>query len=211
MVTGLVVAAALAWALAVWLWLGAIRGPGIFRRLNRLAVGALVLVIALLLSGGAVLLRAFQAFSGEELIARVRCHRVGPDSFELTYLPAAAPPSQARTVVLKGDQWAISGGIIKWHPWLTAAGVRSYHRPMRLAGQYVKLERQRAEPPTVESLSPGADLFWEALYAADPYLPFVEAVYGTAAYVYVEPGRVQEVYVTPSGYLIKRAEYEPAR
>ncbi len=109
-----------------------------------------------------------------------------------------------RTMALRGDQWAVSGGLVKWHPWLTAMGWPSYHKPMRLSGQFSSLEEQRRRPPTVEEIAePGVDRFWEAVYWADPYLPFVEAVYGSSAYAYVEPGAVQEIYVTPSGYLIK--------
>ena len=209
--TGLVVAAVLAWAFAAWALAAAVKGPGLFRRLHALAVGVGAACLGLLLTGSALLLRAFEAFAGETLIARVQCHRTGPDAFELTYLPADAPASAARTVALRGDQWAISGGIIKWHRWLTAAGVPTYHRALRLSGQYSDMLRQRQELPTVEALAPGVDRFWELLYEADPYLPFVDAVYGSAAFVYAEPGRVQEVYVTPSGYIIKRAMFAPIK
>ena len=86
-------------------------------------------------------------------------------------------------------------------------GVRSYHQPRRLSGQCADLERQRAQPPTVYPLAPDVDWIWELAYRLDPYLPFVEAVYGSSAYAYVEAGVTQEVYVTPSGYLIKRGRF----
>jgi len=76
---------------------------------------------------------------------------------------------------------------------------------MRISGQFSRLDQQRARPPTVYPVGPLIDRVWEAFYRADPYLPFVEAVYGSSAYVYVEPGVAQEVYVTSSGYLIKRS------
>ena len=53
-------------------------------------------------------------------------------------------------------------------------------------------------------LEPGVDRVWEWLYRAEPSVPFIDAVYGSAAYVYVESGTIQEIYVTPSGYVIKR-------
>lgn len=200
----LVVAAGLSWLAAVWGLGGALRGPGLVRRLQALAAGLVAALLAVSLTSVVVLLRAFDSFAGETLVATVRCHWVGPETFELSYLPSGAPAPAARTVTLRGDQWAIAGGLVKWHPWLTALGVPSYHRVMRLSGQYADLARQRQEPPTVEALAPGTDLVWEALYKVDPYVPFVQAAYGSAAFVYVEPGRLQQVYVTPSGYMIKR-------
>jgi hypothetical protein len=161
-----------------------------------------------------IILRLFHAFAGETLVATVTTRRLSPEEFELTYtipaaqLPpgvAAKPPSSATQLVrLRGDQWAISGGIVKWHPILAAFGLKSYHKPMRLNGQFSDLRRQRSHLPTICALEPAVDWFWQGLYWSDQRLPFVEAVYGSSAYVYVEPQSVQEVYVTPSGYMIKR-------
>lgn len=189
--------------LAAWCAWRAVFGGGLVRRLQRLAAAALWLALAAALGMGALMARVFHAFAGETLVARVTTQRLEPERFALTYLPAqldAAP----KTMTLQGDQWAITGGVVKWHPWLTALGVPSYHKPRWISGQFSKLERQQAQPPTVQPLEPLADTLWEALYWADPQLPFVEAVYGSTAFVYVEPGVTQEVYVTPSGYMIKR-------
>ena len=96
-------------------------------------------------------------------------------------------------------------------PLLTALGWKSYHRPMRLSGQFSSAAQQRSHLPTVSVLEPAViDRLWEGAYWADAYLPFVEAVYGSSAYVYVQPGLVQEIYVTPSGYLIKSPRQERA-
>ena len=175
-------------------------------------------VLAVLL----IVAHAVQAFSGETLVARVAIRRLSPAEFELTYLPVGAPPFAApsdlqrrkaaddlraasgQTVRLRGDQWEVSGGIVKWHPWLTALGLRSYHQPTRLSGRFARAAEQRAALPTVVPLEPEVDWFWNGLYRLNPYLPFVEAVYGSSAYVSAEPGVGYELYVTPSGYLIKR-------
>lgn len=202
----LLIGTAAVWFLALWSLLGVLRGPGVLRRVRKLVDAAVCVVLGGLLVGVLILLRAFLAFSGETLVAEVRARRLSPAEFELTYTPAR--DASVRTMALRGDQWAVSGGLVKWHPWLTAMGWPSYHKPMRLSGQFSSLEEQRRRPPTVEEIAePGVDRFWEAVYWADPYLPFVEAVYGSSAYAYVEPGAVQEIYVTPSGYLIKKRRY----
>jgi hypothetical protein len=191
------------WLLALWSAFGVLRGPGILRRVRKLVDAAVCAALGGLLVGVLILLRAFLAFSGETFVAQVRAKRLSPTEFELTYTPSGA--DRGRTVMLRGDQWAVSGGLVKWHPWLTAMGWASYHRPMRLSGQFSSLEEQRRRPPTIEGIAePGVDRFWEAVYWADPSLPFIEAVYGSSAYAYVEPGVAQEIYVTPSGYLIKK-------
>ena len=191
------------WLLVLWSAVGVLRGPGVLRRVRKLVDAAVCAVLGALLLGILIFLRAFLAFSGETLVAEVRTRRMSPTEFELTYTPAGG--GGGRTVLLQGDQWAVSGGIVKWHPWLTAMGWPSYHKPMRLSGQFSSLEEQRRRRPTIEGLAePGVDRFWEVAYWADPALPFVEAAYGSSAYAYVEPEAVQEVYVTPSGYLIKR-------
>ena len=198
----LVIGTGAVWLLTAWSVLGVLRGPGILRRVRKLVDAAIGLVLGVLLLAFLILLRAFLAFSGETVVAEVTARRLSPTQFELTYTPCGA--RDGRTIELRGDEWAVSGSIVKWHPWLSGMGWSSYHKPMRLSGQFSKLEEQRRHTPTVEGIAePGVDRFWEAVHWADPYLPFVEAVYGSSAYAYVEPGTVQQVYVTSSGYLIK--------
>ena len=198
------IAAWLVWLLCVWAWLSVLRVRGVVPKLRRLVLCLTCAVVGILLTALLILFHAFRAFSGETLVAEVTTRRLSPEEFELTYRAIGAPEEMSRTIRLRGDQWSISGGVIKWHPWLTALGVKSYHRPMRLSGQFSHLDQQRAHYPTVYPLAPDIDWLWEAFYWADRSLPFVEAVYGSAAYVYVEPQVLQAVYVTSSGYLIKR-------
>ena len=179
------------------------RGPGVVRRLRWLLAGTGGAGLGVLLGMLWLVLQAFQMFSGETLVARVTTRRLAPEEFELTYAPSEVG-LPVTTVRLRGDQWAVSGGIIKWHPWLTALGLKSYHRPARLAGQFSNLAQQRTQPPTVSSLIPDRDWLWDRLYWLAPVFPFIEAVYGSSAYVFVEPRATFELYVTPSGCLIKR-------
>ncbi|MBI4598102.1 MAG: hypothetical protein HY737_06880 [Candidatus Omnitrophica bacterium] len=174
------------------------------RAIQRALVTTVIIVILLLAAALFAALHALQAFSSETLVGTVTTQPLSAEAFDLTYVPAASP-LQRHTARLHGDQWVISGGIVKWHPWLTALGVPSYHRPRLISGQFSDPATQRARFPTVYELTPNADWVWELLYWIKPLLPFIEAVYGSSAYVYVEPGITQSVYVTPSGYLINRS------
>lgn len=199
------------WLVACATIIGAVRSRGWLAKGRGLLAASAWLCLGLLLGGLLMVVRAFQAFSGETLVARVATMQLSPERFELRYTPLEQTAASHETLRLnlRGDQWAISGGIVKWQPWLTALGLPSYHRPARLSGQFSRIEQQRAQPPTVYPITPALDWFWEGLYRMDPYLPFVEAVYGSSAYVYVEPDIVQEIYVTPSGYIIKRVPGKP--
>jgi hypothetical protein len=208
-------ATVIVWLSGILLGLSALRCRGMLRKLRRGLAAAICAALGILLGSLLILLHSFLAFTSEALVATVTTRRLAPDAFELIYTPAPTPKRLVRgpadplqtplgPLEMHGDQWALGGGIVKWHPWLTALGLRSYHRPMRISGQFSRLDQQRARPPTVYPVGPPIDRFWEAFYRADPYLPFVEAVYGSSAYAYVEPGEAQQVYVTSSGYLIKR-------
>ena len=211
MVGWLTASTVIVWLLAILGVVRTWRDPRWTRKLQHLLFAAGCAGVGLLLGALLALGQAFQIFSGETLVARVTTSRVSPDEFELVYAPAprdgvSVPPL---TVRLRGDQWSISGVVVKWHPGLTFLGVASYHRPTRLSGQFSDLQQQRAHFPTVYPLAPASGWLWTWLYWTDHYLPFVEAAYGSAAFVYVEPGTPQDVYVTPSGYLIKRASSRP--
>lgn len=205
--TLLTAATVILWLFGVLALIRLIRKPGIFQKIRNLfdllTCVALGCVFGMLL----FLFTCFQAFSKETRVAEVRTERLSADEFELIYMPADKTPADALRVRLQGDQWSIAGGVIKWHPWLSVFGFENYHKPMRLSGQFSDLYKQRSHLPSVYALEePWADWLWQVFYWSDHYLPFVEAVYGSAAYAYAEPGTTQEIYVTPSGYLIKRGD-----
>lgn len=200
----LVISVVVIWVGCVGCALSAWRAHGLIAALRRWVATLVLAMLGTLLGGLMVLCQAAQMFSAETLVARVTTRRLTTDTFELRYVPVGARDAAAIQVRLQGDQWAISGGVVKWHPWLTALGLASYHKPLRLSGQFSDVERARRQAPSIHALAPSIDRLWQALYWADPYLPFVDAVYGSSAYAYVEPSRAQEIYVTSSGYLIKR-------
>lgn len=205
--TLLTAATVIAWLFGLLAVIRLIRDPSLLAKARSLCDLLTCIALGCLFGMLLFLFTCFQAFSKETLIAQVKTERLSGDEFELTYIPADKGPSGALRARLQGDQWSIGGGIVKWHPWLTSLGFESYHKPMRLSGQFSDLNKQRSHLPSVYSLDePWADWLWQAFYWSDRYLPFVEAVYGSAAYAYVEPGSFQEVYITPSGYLIKRSD-----
>ncbi|MBI2884994.1 MAG: hypothetical protein HYY15_02350 [Candidatus Omnitrophica bacterium] len=191
-------------------WMTAWRRP-LLAKLRGMLLGMLLMGVGGLSLGLGLALRSFEAFSTSTVIAQVRCRWTGPKAFELTWVPVTPDaPGQPLIVPLRGDQWAISGGVVKWHPWLTALGLPSYHRPTRLSGRYATASEEAALPPSAVAIGPEPGLVWWWFYQLDPYLPFVDAVYGSTAFAYVNPAVPVEVAVTPSGYLVQRARTRPS-
>lgn len=183
----------------------ALHQGSLFRRLQQGTLSLLCLGVGLLTGGLWLALRSFEAFARTTVVAQVQCKWVGPKEFDLTLTPVRGGLAGAvRTVRLRGDQWAVSGGIVKWHPWLTALGVPSYHKLTRISGRYAKTADEVAAAPTAVALSEEPDAVWWWLYRFDPWLPFVDATYGSAAFIYVNPTLIGEVSVAPSGYLIRQ-------
>ncbi len=171
-----------------------------------------IAVAALALAAG---LRVYEVFTRETLVARVWCERTDrPDRFHLWYEPIGTPTwwltvdrwqdQQWRRYTLVGDQWAIEGEFVKWRSPLTLLGFQPLHKPTRLSGRYSDVRQQTAHQPTAHALNGGVDWLWRFLYIAARHWPGAEAIYGSGAYVAVEPGVEYGVYVTTSGYLIKR-------
>lgn len=188
--------------------------PGPLRRVRRSVVGLVFSLIATLSLGLVAALRSFEAFASSRPVARVQCRWVGEKTFELQWTALRDGEPQAPLIVrLKGDQWSVSGGIVKWHPWLTALALPSYHKVTRLSGRYASVREETATTPTAVELNGGFDRLWEWFYRLDPYLPFVEAAYGSTAFLYVNPALEYQVDVAPSGYLIRslRKSLRPRR
>lgn len=183
-----------------------LKRPGALGRAQGLGAGLVLVVAGTLCLGLFLALRGFEAFAREELVAEVTCRRLSPQEFEVGYAPAVKGSLAAPSVFrLRGDQWTVSGGVVKWHPWLTVTGLASRHKPTRLSGRFASAEDERARPPTVIELNGGEDAAWDWFYRLDPWLPFVEAAYGSAAYAPADPSRRFQVFISPSGYLIKSA------
>ena len=162
--------------------------------LTVLAMGVAVVALA---AG----LRIYQVFTQETLIATMHCvPTTQPQRFHLYYQPAQGPAGE---YLLSGDQWAIDGEILKWDPRLALLGLRTLQKPTRINGRYADIRQQTAHAPTAYELNGGVDLTWRLLQQLGRHWPGVEAVYGSSAYVAVEPGVLYGLYVTTSGYLIK--------
>ena len=152
-------------------------------------------------------LRSYRVFTQEELVAVVRCDPAPQGSgypFLLWVTPVSGGiPGAPEHFPMVGDQWAIGGEILKWHPWLNLLGIKTCYKLSRLSNRYLQVEAEKTRPRMVYELQGGTTPVWLFLYNAQQILPFVEAVYGNSTYTMAQPGTRWGVYVTLSGFLAR--------
>ena len=185
-------------------WSGVWRG-GVLAIIQRVGAGLICVLFGGLWVLLGLTLRSFDTFTRTSRVAQAECRRIGPQAFELVYVSFKnEQPQDPKTFRLTGDQWAISGGVVTWRPWLTVLGLPSYHKPTRLSGRFANTAEEISHPPSAFDLNGGTDVLWQWLYEASAWLPVIEAAYGSSAFVPAQPGWRYDVLISHSGYLIHR-------
>ena len=168
-----------------------------------------LLLAALLLAAVAVGLglRAYHAFTQEELVAIVRCEPA-PSGLSYPFLVQVTPvhsrqPGRPEKFPMAGEQWAIGGEILKWSPWLNFLGLKSRYKLTRLSSRYWAAADEMSKPRAVYDLEGGTPAPWRWLHRFGCRLPLVDAVYGSTVYTPVRLGGEWKVFVNHSGFLVR--------
>jgi hypothetical protein len=151
--------------------------------------------------------RSYRVFTQEELVAVVRCEPA-PAGASYTFLLQVAFQENGRPVSserfpMVGDQWAVGGDFLKWSPRLNLLGVRNRHKLTRLSSRYWTAAEELKKPRAAYDLNGGSSAPWLWLYRYGIRLPFVDAVYGTTAYIPAREGEKWGVYAGQDGYLLR--------
>lgn len=170
--------------------------------------GALVLIVAGGMALVALNLHTYARLTHEQDAARVSMRQLGERHYTVSVQPKDAP---ARRYELRGDEWQIDARVLKWRGIGNLLGFDTIYRLERLSGRYGDITQERNAPRTVYALAedPGLD-FWTVLRRYHDYLPLVDALYGSAAYVPMAEGAEYAVSVSASG-LVVRPGNEAAR
>jgi hypothetical protein len=180
---------------------------GRLRRL-RVASGTLYLLagaflVLLGVSAGLVAasLHSYSRLTHEQVAAQVSIRQLGEQHFILTLQPAGAAP---RHFELRGDEWQIDARVLKWRAMGIIAGFDTVYRLERLSGRYADLPSERNGRRTVYALAErqGLDV-WPAIRRYHDYLPFADALYGSAAYVPLAEDARYTVTVSASGLVVR--------
>ncbi len=153
-----------------------------------------------ILSGLAALdLRKYRQVLQDEPIATISFSLLQPDTFRATL--AMQDFQTTYDYELIGDQWQIDAKILRWKGRMEQIGGKSGYRLDRISGRYLSIEKDRANVPTEYEVIPssvGVDL-WQWAYEFRDQISFLEASYGSAAYMPMADGAIYELALSFSG------------
>jgi hypothetical protein len=153
-------------------------------------------------------LRSYQRLSAEQPAGELQLSRVGPHQYSgiLTY-----PTGASAVFFLRGDEWQIDARILKWTALGNLVGFDSAYRLERISGRYSEIEDEREQPRTVYELTPPERIdLWDLAHRYHTWLPWIDALYGSATYLPMAAGALYEIKVSQSG-LIARPLNQAAR
>jgi hypothetical protein len=156
----------------------------------------------------AVNLRTFQRLGFEQPAGELQLMRTGEREFNavLTY-----PSGQRANFALSGDEWQVDARVLKWHAFANVIGFDAAYRLERISGRYSRIEDERSQARTVYSLNPAQRIDpWELVHRYHAWIPWMDALYGSATFLPMADGALYEIKVAQSG-LIARPLNQAAR
>jgi hypothetical protein len=187
------------------------------RRLRRLQLvrgtlfflgGGTVLLVAAAVVLVAANLYTYARLTHEQEAARVSMRQLGERRYVMSVQPRGQP---LRHFEVRGDEWQMDARVLKWRAMGALLGFDTVYRLERLSGRYGSVAAERAGPRTVHDLSEEAGLdLWSLVRQHHAYVPFFDALYGSAVYVPMSEGAEYTVSVSASG-LVVRPGNETAR
>src|SRR5512137_275243 len=159
--------------------------------------GLLLLTLAAFAAAVGLNLRTYERLTHEIPVATVSFQALGDQRFSAILVPAAG-----RTLVfdLFGDEWQLDARILKWRGIATVLGFDTIYRLDRFAGRYSDPAQERTGRRSVHSLNdePGLDV-WAWTRAYPRWLPWVDALYGSATYMPMVADATYRVTASPTG------------
>jgi hypothetical protein len=206
--TALIVVCAL---LGLLFFIAAIRRMRRRRVMGGMAHGAAALIFFLAAACALLIgsnLRTYQRLSYEQPAAELQLTRVGDRQFDavLSY-----PDGERAKFPLRGDEWQVDARVLKWHAFANLVGFDTAYRLERIGGRYSRIEDERTEPRSVYELqTPGRIDPWELIHRYHSWVPWMDALYGSATFLPMADGALYEIKVSQSG-LVARPLNQAAR
>lgn len=159
----------------------------------------LLAAVAVALAG--LNLLTYERLTHEQPVVKISFAQAAPQQYNVTLVD---PSGQIRGYTLSGDEWQIDARVLKWRGLANLLGFDTAFRLERVSGRYSDLDRERTAPHTVYALhAPERIDVWSLLRTWHNYIPWVDALYGSAIYLPMADGAAYEVSVSPTGLLAR--------
>ena len=160
------------------------------------------LLLAILSAGLGVTLRGYRLLSTETPIATLDARTLGLQNFSVRI---DFPDGSHRSAQLHGDEWQLDARVIKWTPRAVMLGAQPLYRLDRLSGRYRDATQAQTTAPSIVTLDQDSILdLWQLKQRFPRWLPWIDADYGSAAYLPLVDGGHYRVTLSPLGGLIAR-------
>lgn len=153
-------------------------------------------------------LRAYQQVTREAPAGELDLSRIAPHQYDavLTY-----PSGAVAVFFLRGDEWQVDARFLKWQGPVNLLGFDSAFKLDRISGRYTNVEDERGQPRTVYQLHPPETIdLWDLARRYHRWLPWVDALYGSATFLPMADKGSYEISASQTG-LIARPLNEAAR
>jgi hypothetical protein len=163
-----------------------------------------VIFLCLALLGGVLgtALIGYRRLTAEVPVASLSARQLGPQRFALR---VDFPDGSHRSAELRGDEWQLDARVIKWTPRAVTLGAQPLYRLDRISGRYHDAAQAQATTPSVVELGGDSVLdLWQLKQHFPQWLPWIDADYGSAAYLPLADGASYRATISPLGGLIAR-------
>lgn len=159
------------------------------------------LAIGLLFGLVATVLVGYHRLGSEAVVATVHTRQLAPQRYAVDL---SFPDGSRRSAEIDGDQWQLDARIIKWRSPALLLGAQPLYRLDRLSGRYRNI-KDTGKPTSAVDLSADTLIdIAEIKHRFPQWLPWVDADYGSAAYLpLLDNGRF-EVTLAAAGGLVAR-------
>jgi hypothetical protein len=173
-------------AIFVLAGLTALFGLHPLRFVSRTIVGLLLISLGVLEGTITVGIQGYRSLAREELAARIAVRPYGPQQFAATL---RFPDGRMVTYPISGDEIYVDARILKWHALANVLGLSTAYELDRVGGRFRAIEQERSTARKRYTF----------------LAPFLDAEYGSAAFVPVDEPAELELRVSTTGLLIRPA------
>ena len=165
--------------------------------------------LALLLGGTGAALRGYRVLGEEAPVVDIDAQILSPQRWVLTL---TWPDGSTRQVQLAGDDWRVEAIVLKWKLPALLAGVPPLYRLDRLSGRYDDPAQEMNAQRTVIGFDDAGSFDLVKLGREYPqWLPEVDTVYGSGAFLPLVDGGHYSVSLLRTGALVARPDAATAQ